>query len=88
MCSVQATLGATFAAGDYVASPTTLSTALSLEVDEAYIATLGDINGDGVLTQAEIAAGRFIPIASLTLRDGCLSHQVPLARRSGSGSSR
>lgn len=32
---------------------------MSVAVSSSYVSTLGDINGDGTLTPAEIAAGKF-----------------------------
>ena len=53
---MQATVGATFAAGAFEAAPTQIGSSMSLAVSSDYVSSLGDINGDGVLTPAEIAA--------------------------------
>jgi hypothetical protein len=62
---VQAGVGATFAAGAY-SGPTsggmpggggTLASSLAVTVDSGYVSALGDTNGDGYLSPAEIAAG-------------------------------
>lgn len=56
---VQGTVGATFAAAPFTPAATSVGSSMSLAVDSAYISSLGDINGDGTLTPAEIAAGKF-----------------------------
>lgn len=56
---VQVNVGATFASAPFVSSPTSVGSSMSLEVSSDYISSLGDINGDGTLTPAEIANGKF-----------------------------
>ena len=56
---MQDTVGATFASAPFVAAPTQVGSSMSLSVSSDYISSLGDIDGDGTLSPAEIANGKF-----------------------------